>query len=200
MSSQWRSINKRVFDVVIASVMILLTVPVMIVTAVAILIESRGHHGVLYRQERIGRNEQVFRVYKFRSMRSDVTDNDSEFAIQNNPRVTRVGRFIHKTRIDELLQLFNVLRGDISFVGPRPEQPVHVRRFEAQIPYYRQRHRIKPGSTGWAQLCYPYGTSVEDAKEKLQYDLYYLKNQSLFLDLIIMLQTVEVVLVGEGAL
>ena len=113
--------------------------------------------------------------------------------------MTRVGRFIRKSRIDELPQLFNVLRGEMSFVGPRPEQPVHVARFAKEIPYYEQRHRIKPGITGWAQLCYPYGTTVSDAKEKLQYDLYYLKNQSLFLDLIIMLQTVEVVLVGEGA-
>lgn len=199
VTNRWRSINKRIFDVATASVMLVLTIPVMLATALAILIESRGRHGVLYRQERIGRGEQVFRVYKFRSMRSEVTDNDSEFAAHNDPRVTRVGRFIRKTRIDELPQLFNVLRGEMSFVGPRPEQPVHVRRFESEIPYYRQRHRIKPGITGWAQLCYPYGTSVEDAKEKLQYDLYYLKNQSLFLDLIIMLQTVEVVLVGEGA-
>jgi sugar transferase (PEP-CTERM system associated) len=199
VTNRWRSVNKRVFDVVTASVMLLLSLPIMLVTAIAILVESHGRHGVLYRQERIGRSDEVFRVYKFRSMRSDVTDNDSEFAAHNDPRVTRVGRFIRKSRIDELPQLFNVLRGEMSFVGPRPEQPVHVRRFEAEIPYYRQRHRIKPGITGWAQLCYPYGTSVEDAKEKLQYDLYYLKNQSLFLDLIIMLQTVEVVLVGEGA-
>lgn len=199
VTSRWRSINKRVFDLLAASVMLVLTIPVMIVTMVAILLESRGRHGVLYRQERVGRDEVIFRVYKFRSMRPDVTDSDSEFAAHNDPRVTRVGKFIRKTRIDELPQLFNVLRGEMSFVGPRPEQPVHVNRFAREIPYYSQRHRIKPGITGWAQLCYPYGTSVEDAKEKLQYDLYYLKNQSLFLDVVIMLQTVEVVLVGEGA-
>jgi len=199
VTNRWRSINKRIFDIVTASVMLVLTIPVMLLTAMAIYLESRGRHGVLYRQERVGRNNQRFRVYKFRSMRADVADNDSEFATHNDPRVTRVGHFIRKARIDELPQLFNVLRGEMSFVGPRPEQPVHVARFSKEIPYYDQRHRIKPGITGWAQLCYPYGTSVADAKEKLQYDLYYLKNQSLFLDLIIMLQTVEVVLVGEGA-
>jgi len=199
VTNRARSINKRIFDIVTASIMLVLTTPIMVLTGLAIYIESRGRHSVLYRQERVGRNNQTFRVYKFRSMRADVADNDSEFATHNDPRVTRVGRFIRKARIDELPQLFNVLRGDMSFVGPRPEQPVHVARFSMEIPYYDQRHRIKPGITGWAQLCYPYGTSVADAKEKLQYDLYYLKNQSLFLDLIIMLQTVEVVLVGEGA-
>lgn len=199
VTNRLRSINKRIFDIVTASVMVVLTMPIMLLTAMCIFLESRGEHSVLYRQERVGRGAICFRVYKFRSMRPDVTDNDSEFALHNDPRVTRVGRFIRKTRIDELPQLFNVLRGEMSFVGPRPEQPVHVARFVREIPYYEQRHRIKPGITGWAQLCYPYGTTVSDAKEKLQYDLYYLKNQSLFLDLIIMLQTVEVVLVGEGA-
>jgi lipopolysaccharide/colanic/teichoic acid biosynthesis glycosyltransferase len=121
------------------------------------------------------------------------------WAKQNDPRVTRVGAFLRKTRLDELPQLFNVLRGDMSFVGPRPERPVFVDELDRKIPYYQQRHRVKPGITGWAQLCYPYGASVEDAKEKLQYDLYYLKNHSLLLDLIILLQTVEVVLVGDGA-
>ena len=126
-------------------------------------------------------------------------ENPATWTAQNDPRVTRIGHFIRKTRIDELPQLFNVIRGDMSFVGPRPERPAIVDALRAKIPYYDQRHRIKPGITGWAQLCYPYGASIQDAKEKLQYDLYYLKNQSIMLDLIIMLQTVEVVLIGEGA-
>ena len=199
VTSRWRSINKRTFDILVATLMLLLTLPIMAITAIFVLFEHRFRHTVLYRQQRVGRNDMLFSVYKFRSMRPDVADDDTEFAAHNDPRVTRVGRFIRKTRIDELPQLFNVLRGDMSFVGPRPEQPVHVDNFAREIPYYSQRHRIKPGITGWAQLCYPYGTSVADAKEKLQYDLYYLKNQSLFLDLVILLQTVEVVLVGEGA-
>ncbi len=199
VTSRWRSINKRTFDIVVATVMLILTSPIMAITAICVAFEHRFHQTVLYRQLRVGRNDTLFRVYKFRSMRPDVADDDTEFAAHNDPRVTRVGRFIRKTRIDELPQLFNVLRGDMSFVGPRPEQPVHVDKFAREIPYYSQRHRIKPGITGWAQLCYPYGTSVADAKEKLQYDLYYLKNQSLFLDLVILLQTVEVVMVGEGA-
>ncbi|MCP5179523.1 MAG: TIGR03013 family PEP-CTERM/XrtA system glycosyltransferase [Pseudomonadales bacterium] len=199
VTNRWRSINKRIFDLITASVMLIFTLPVMILTALCIYLEMRGRHSVLYRQERVGRNGVNFRVYKFRSMRASVSDNESEFAAHNDPRITRVGRFIRKTRIDELPQLFNVLLGEMSFVGPRPEQPVHVERFAREIPYYDQRHRIKPGITGWAQLCFPYGTTVADAKEKLQYDLYYLKNQSLFLDLVIMMQTIEVVLVGEGS-
>ena len=199
VTNRLRSFNKRVFDIVTASVMLILSTPVMLLTAMFVYLEGRGRHGVLYRQERVGRGGKTFRVYKFRSMRPGIADDDSEFAAHNDPRITRVGGFIRKARIDELPQLINVLKGEMSFVGPRPEQPVHVARFTREIPYYDQRHRIKPGITGWAQLCFPYGTSVADAKEKLQYDLYYLKNQSLFLDLIIMLQTVEVVLVGEGA-
>ena len=199
VTSRWRNVTKRLFDIIVSIFMLIVTSPIMIITAVLVLLEHRFQHSVLYRQQRVGLNDSEFRVFKFRSMRPDVADDDTEFATYNDPRVTRVGRFIRKTRIDELPQLLNVLRGEMSFVGPRPEQPVHVDRFALEIPYYDQRHRIKPGITGWAQLCYPYGTSVADAKEKLQYDLYYLKNQSLFLDLVILLQTVEVVLIGEGA-
>jgi lipopolysaccharide/colanic/teichoic acid biosynthesis glycosyltransferase len=148
---------------------------------------------------RVGVNGRPFRLMKFRSMYCAEPDDTASWTRQNDPRITRIGAVIRKTRIDELPQLFNVLRGDMSFVGPRPERPVFVEELGQQIPYYDQRHRVKPGITGWAQLCYPYGASVTDAKEKLQYDLYYLKNHSLLLDLIILLQTVEVVLVGDGA-
>ena len=145
-------------------------------------------------------NGRPFELMKFRSMiHAPDAEDTATWTRQNDPRVTRVGAFIRKTRLDELPQLFNVLRGDMSFVGPRPERPVFVAELSEKIPFYEQRHRVKPGITGWAQLCYPYGASVQDAKEKLQYDLYYLKNHSLLLDLIILLQTVEVVLVGEGA-
>ena len=188
---------KRAFDLAAAAAILLVAWPVMLLTAVAIRLESRGP--VIYRQERVGMNGQPFRLMKFRSMNVLEADDSPNWTRQNDPRVTRVGAFIRKTHLDELPQLFNVLKGDMSFVGPRPERPVFVGELNDKIPYYPQRHRVKPGITGWAQLCYPYGASVEDAKEKLQYDLYYLKNHSLLLDLIILLQTVEVVLVGEGA-
>ena len=132
-------------------------------------------------------------------MSVDAEQGGAKWATTNDSRVTKIGAFIRKTRIDELPQLFNVLKGEMSFVGPRPERPIFVNEIKESVPYYDQRHKIKPGITGWAQLCYPYGASIDDAKEKLQYDLYYLKNHSLLLDLIILLQTVEVVLVGEGA-
>jgi lipopolysaccharide/colanic/teichoic acid biosynthesis glycosyltransferase len=140
-----------------------------------------------------------FKLLKFRSMVVDAEAAGPVWASHNEDRVTRVGAMIRKTRLDELPQLFNVLKGEMSFVGPRPERPVFVNQLNQKIPFYAERHRVKPGITGWAQLCYPYGASVEDAKEKLQYDLYYLKNHSILLDLIILLQTVEVVLIGEGA-
>jgi lipopolysaccharide/colanic/teichoic acid biosynthesis glycosyltransferase len=155
---------------------------------------------VLYRQRRVGQHGGLFDVLKFRSMRVDAErPGEARWATPNDPRVTRVGDFIRKTRLDELPQLFNVLRGDMSFVGPRPERPEFVERLEQTIPYYRERHTVKPGITGWAQLCYPYGASEKDAREKLQYDLYYVKNRSLVFDLAILVQTVEVVLWGKGA-
>jgi lipopolysaccharide/colanic/teichoic acid biosynthesis glycosyltransferase len=142
----------------------------------------------------------VFEVMKFRSMRTDAESaGKAIWATESDPRITRVGAVIRKLRIDELPQILNVLKGDMSFVGPRPERPEFVARLEDRIPYYRERHCIKPGITGWAQLCYPYGSSEQDAAEKLQYDLYYVKNQSLLFDLIILLQTAEVVLWGKGA-
>ena len=172
----------------------------MLLTVLAIWLEDGVRAPIFYRQTRTGLEGKDFDVIKFRSMSTDAEKSgEAIWASQNDPRVTRVGAFIRKVRIDELPQLFNVLRGDMSFVGPRPERPVFVEELREKIPFYDERHRVKPGITGWAQLCYPYGASVEDAKEKLQYDLYYLKNHSILLDLIILLQTVEVVLVGEGA-
>ena len=172
----------------------------MLVTSLLIGISSLFKEPILYRQERVGLNNQPFDVLKFRSMSVNAeSSSGAVWATKNDPRVTRIGRIIRKSRIDELPQLFNVLVGQMSFVGPRPERPAFVETLAEGLPYYTERHRLKPGITGWAQLCYPYGASVEDAKEKLQYDLYYLKNHSVFLDIVILIQTIEVVLVGEGA-
>ncbi|MEY4718684.1 MAG: hypothetical protein RL563_1302, partial [Pseudomonadota bacterium] len=162
-------------------------------------IESGFGSPVLYRQTRVGYRNKLFQVIKFRSMSLDAEKNGAQWASQSDDRVTTVGRVIRKFRIDELPQLLNVLRGDMSFVGPRPERPEFVQGFEQSIPYYMERHRVKPGITGWAQLCYPYGASEYDTWQKLQYDLYYVKNYSLFLDLTIMMSTVEIVLWGKGA-
>jgi sugar transferase (PEP-CTERM system associated) len=200
IANAWRTTSKRAFDLLASAGLLMIAWPIMLVTAFAIWAESRFRHPVLYRQERVGLDGRPFEVLKFRSMQVNAEQpGEAVWAKQNDPRVTRVGAFIRKTRLDELPQLVNVLRGDMSFVGPRPERPVFVEQLKSQIPYYNHRHRVKPGVTGWAQLCYPYGASVADAKEKLQYDLYYLKNHSLLLDLIILMQTVEVVLVGDGA-
>jgi lipopolysaccharide/colanic/teichoic acid biosynthesis glycosyltransferase len=172
----------------------------MILAAIAIVLESGGRGPVFYHQVRVGENWRLFQVTKFRSMRVDAeADGVARWAQKNDSRVTVVGAFMRKTRIDELPQLFNVLRGDMSFVGPRPERPMFVEKLSAQIPFYSERHRVKPGITGWAQISYAYGASEEDAAQKLQYDLYYVKNYSLFLDLLILLQTAEVVLWGRGA-
>jgi len=193
-----RAFVKRSFDILASLLLLIPAIPVMAVTAVLIKLQN-PRLPVLYRQLRVGAGGVPFTLYKFRSMTVLAGDDESAWTGPRDPRVTLVGRFIRKTRIDELPQIFNVLRNDMSFVGPRPERPAIVTKLNEQVPFYEQRHRIKPGITGWAQLCYPYGASVADAKEKLQYDLYYLKNHSLLLDLIILLQTVEVVLVGEGA-
>ena len=155
---------------------------------------------VLYRQTRVGRDGELFELYKFRSMQPDAEpDGEALWASHNDPRASKLGAWLRDTRLDEMPQLFNVLKGQMSFVGPRPERPTFVDHLKQNVPFYAERHRVKPGITGWAQLCYPYGASVADSKEKLQYDLYYLKNNSLLLDLVILIQTVEVVLVGEGA-
>jgi sugar transferase (PEP-CTERM system associated) len=191
--------SKSLFDVAASLGLLLAAAPVMLLTVLAILLESRGQGPVLYRQERVGAFGRFFNVYKFRSMRVDAEKNGAVWARQNDDRVTLVGRFIRKTRIDELPQLFNVLKGDMSFVGPRPERPQFVSELGKAFPYYNLRHNVKPGITGWAQICYPYGASVDDSREKLQYDLYYLKNYSLFLDLTILLQTAQVILWGKGS-
>ena len=192
--------GKRLFDLTGALLGIVLTAPLMLVTTMAILWESGWRGPVFYHQTRVGMNGNPFRLHKFRSMRTDAeADGVARWAQANDDRVTPVGRFIRKTRLDELPQLFNVLRGEMSLVGPRPERPEFVNQFNHKIPFYNERHRVRPGVTGWAQLSYQYGSSEDDAREKLQYDLYYVKNTSFFLDLIILLETVEVVLWGKGA-
>ena len=192
-----QAVVKRGFDVAASLFLLLFSLPVMVFTAIAIKLESRGP--VFYRQERVGLNGQTFMLLKFRSMRTDAEqDGVPRWAAVNDSRVTRVGSFIRQTRIDEIPQIFNVLKGEMSFIGPRPERPFFVNELRAVIPYYFERHRVKPGISGWAQLNYPYGASVEDAKEKFQYDLYYIKNYSLFLDLIVLIQTARVVLWPDG--
>jgi sugar transferase (PEP-CTERM system associated) len=189
---------KRLFDVVVSAMLVVVTFPIMLVTAMAILIENGGP--VLYRQERVGQGGRVFTICKFRSMRNDAErDGKPRWAGANDDRTTRIGRIIRKLRIDELPQVFNVLKGDMSFVGPRPERPFFVEQLASKIPYYNARHSIKPGITGWAQVRYPYGASLDDAVEKLQYDLYYVKNHTLFLDIMVLISTVQVVLWGKGA-
>jgi sugar transferase (PEP-CTERM system associated) len=188
---------KRIFDLVASGVLLVATLPIMIITAVCILLEDGAP--IFYRQERVGKSGKTFMVLKFRSMRNDAEKGGKpQWASTDDPRITGVGRIIRKLRIDELPQIFNVLNGDMSFVGPRPERPYFVNQLCAEIPFYNVRHSIKPGITGWAQVRYRYGASVEDAIEKLQYDLYYVKNHSLFLDAIILIDTIEVVVLGKG--
>jgi len=194
--SKRRMIAKRLFDLLLASVFFLVLWPFMLLTAIAVKLESPGP--VLYHQVRVGLNGRHFRIYKFRSMRQDAEKNGAVWAQKNDARVTRVGAFIRNTRLDELPQLYNVLSGSMSFVGPRPERPEFVKDLSLQIPFYDTRHKVKPGLMGWAQLKYPYGASVEDAKNKLQYDLYYTKNHSFLMDMLIMIQTVEIILLGKG--
>ena len=189
--------EKRVLDIIVSAIMIVLTLPVMLLTAAAIAFETGMP--ILYRQERVGRRGKVFTLYKFRSMNRNAEPDGAVCADLDDGRVTNVGRIIRNSRIDELPQLINVLKGDMSFVGPRPERPQFVEEFSKAIPYYDLRHYVKPGITGWAQILYPYGVSINDAREKLQYDLYYLKNYSIFLDINILLQTIQVILWGKGA-
>ena len=193
-----RTTVKRSFDIVASLTLLALTWWVMLLAALAILLEDGAP--VLFRQERVGRHGQTFHVLKFRSMRKDAEkDGVARWAQANDSRVTRVGRFIRKTRVDELPQLLNVLRGEMSLVGPRPERPSFVEQLTEQIPFYAIRHSVKPGVTGWAQVRFSYGASLADARRKLQFDLYYVKNHSLLLDLQVLLETVRVVLFGEGA-
>jgi sugar transferase (PEP-CTERM system associated) len=193
-----RLFSSRALDLVAGLGVLAVSLPVMILTAFAIKLED-WRAPVLYAQTRIGLGGRRFRLLKFRSMREDAELNGAQWAQSGDPRVTKVGTVIRKLRIDELPQVFNVLRGQMSFVGPRPERPEFVEQLAEKIPYYVQRHCVKPGITGWAQLCYPYGSSEQDALEKLQYDLYYIKNNSLLFDLAILIQTAEVVLLGKGA-
>lgn len=192
--------SKRFLDLLVGVVIFLLSWPFMLLVALAIWVESGGKGPIFFHQVRVGLNGRSFKVHKFRSMRTDAeADGVARWATKNDSRITRVGAVIRKARLDELPQVFNVLRGEMSLVGPRPERPQFVEQLEKEIPFYGERHRVKPGVTGWAQLSYPYGATIEDARNKLEFDLYYVKNASAFLDLIILLETVEVVLWGKGA-
>jgi len=195
--SQLRDIVKKVFDLSVALLLLVFAWPFMLLTALAVYLESGGP--VIYKQVRTGLHGKEFPIYKFRSMSQNAEkDGKAVWATKNDGRVTRVGAFIRNTRLDELPQLYNVLKGDMSFVGPRPERPQFVEELNEAIPFYDARHKVKPGLMGWAQLKYPYGASVDDARNKLKYDLYYVKNHSFFLDILIVIQTVEVVLLGKG--
>ena len=193
-----RALVKRCFDLVVSIALLVMATPVMLLTMLLIMLEDRGP--VFYRQERVGLGGRTFKVTKFRSMRTDAEkDGKPRWATSNDDRVTRVGRVIRKLRIDELPQLFNVITGEMSLVGPRPERPFFVEKLSEEIPFYSVRHCVKPGVTGWAQVRYQYGASVDDAIQKLQYDLYYVKNHTLMLDTLVLFETVRVVLTGEGA-
>jgi len=193
-----RRVVKRTFDVVVSLVLLILFMPLMLLVALLIAIESGTP--VIYRQERVGLGGRTFIVFKFRSMQKDAeSDGKPRWAAAKDDRVTTLGRFLRRSRIDELPQLFNVLRGEMSFVGPRPERPVFVAMLIEQVPFYAVRHSVKPGITGWAQVRYSYGATVEQSVKKLEYDLYYVKNNTVFLDLLVLLETVRVVLLGEGA-
>lgn len=188
---------KRAIDIGAALTVLLISLPIFVASAMIIKIGSPG--GVFYRQERVGENGKIFHIIKFRSMKADAEKNGPVWASPDDNRVTKFGRFIRKTRIDELPQLLNVLNGDMSFVGPRPERPVFVKNLERQIPFYNSRHVVKPGITGWAQIYYPYGASVEDALHKLEYDLYYIKNISIAMDILTIFRTIKVVLFQKGS-
>lgn len=193
-----RVFGKRSFDLAASIVLAIIALPIMLVTALIIYLEDRGP--IFYKQERVGKDGKTYMVLKFRSMRNNAeTAGQPQWATQNDPRTTRIGAIIRKLRIDELPQVINVLKGEMSFVGPRPERPYFVKQLCEQIPFYDVRHTVKPGITGMAQVRYPYGASVADAVQKLQYDLYYVKNNSLFLDILILIDTIQVVLLGKGA-
>jgi len=188
------NLEKRIFDVGVASLLLLISWPAMILVVLAIKLEDGIKAPIIYRQVRVGQHWKLFNVYKFRSMKVDAEQAGAQWSQKNDRRITRVGDFIRKVRLDELPQIFNVLKGNMSFVGPRPERPEFVTKLTDTIPYYAERHRVKPGITGWAQVCYPYGASEQDSLEKLQYDLFYIKNHTLFLDFVIILQTANEVL------
>jgi sugar transferase (PEP-CTERM system associated) len=190
-------IAKRLFDVVASAILVALTFPIILLFALLVKLESRGP--AFYRQQRVGRYGVPFNVIKLRSMRQDAeAEGKAIWAAQDDPRITRIGWFIRKFRIDELPQTWCVLKGEMSFVGPRPERPEFVADLEQQLPYFAERHMVKPGITGWAQINYPYGASIDDSRQKLEYDLYYAKNYTPFLDLLILLQTARVILWPDG--
>ncbi|MGE0030114.1 MAG: TIGR03013 family XrtA/PEP-CTERM system glycosyltransferase [Steroidobacteraceae bacterium] len=195
-----RDLVGRLLDITASLMLLAIAWPVMLLAALAIKIEDGLSAPVLYHQNRVGNDGKVFRVLKFRSMKRDAeADGVARWATEEDGRVTRVGGWLRRSRFDELPQLWNVLRGDMRFVGPRPERPEFVSSFSENLPYYNERHSVPPGLTGWAQLCYPYGSSEQDAVEKLKYDLYYIKNRSFLFDLAILIQTVEVIVFGKGA-
>ena len=191
------SVFKRIFDIFASLLLLTVSLPLIVIFAILVKLDSSGP--AFYRQTRVGLYGQPFRIAKLRSMRQDAEVAGAQWADEDDPRITRIGRFIRNVRIDELPQLWNVLSGTMSFVGPRPERPEFVADLEADIPYYAERHMVKPGITGWAQINYPYGASVDDARHKLEYDLYYAKNYTPFLDILILLQTLRVVLWPAGA-
>jgi sugar transferase (PEP-CTERM system associated) len=189
--------SKRVLDIVLSSLTLVLLSPLFLLIALAIFLESGSP--VLFRQKRVGLHGRIFEIVKFRSMRPDAEQHEPRWASEHDPRITRVGRTLREYRLDELPQLFSVMRGQMSLVGPRPERPEFVQMLGEQLPFYHERHTVRPGLTGWAQIKYQYGSSVEDAKTKLEYDLFYIKHLSLFFDLAIIFRTIQVVLSGKGA-
>ncbi len=198
--SRLKEVVKRAFDITASLIILTIAAPFLILTAIAILIEDGWKAPIFYSQVRVGKHGAPYKVYKFRSMRVDAEKRgEAVWATKTDSRVTQVGAFIRKTRLDEFPQILNVLNGSMSFVGPRPERPEFVEELKKEIPYYDERHLVKPGVTGWAQLLYPYGSSVYDSYQKQLFDMYYVKNHSLFLDCLILLQTVEVVIFGKGA-
>jgi len=198
--SIFRRGSKRALDLAIVLILLPIALPLALMGGLAVFLEGKGKGCIFYSQTRIKENGKPFKIYKFRSMVIDAEkDGVARWASRNDSRITRVGSFLRKARVDELPQLYNVLKGDMSFVGPRPERPEFVEKLVKDIEYYEERHRVKPGLTGWAQICYPYGHTEKDSLEKLQYDLYYVKNYNIFLDLLIILQTIEVVVLGKGA-
>jgi sugar transferase (PEP-CTERM system associated) len=196
-STKIAEVARNVVHWLVALIGAILSLPIVLVTAVLIKLESKGP--IFYRQERVGKNGRTFVLAKFRSMRVDAEASGPVWASKKDDRTTRVGRIIRKVRVDEIPQFWNILKGEMSFVGPRPERPHFVAQLAEEIPFYEQRHLIAPGLTGWAQIKYPYGASIEDARQKLQYDLFYIKNHGLFLDAIIMFETIKIILFGRGA-
>jgi exopolysaccharide biosynthesis polyprenyl glycosylphosphotransferase len=196
LSDSFEKKVKTIADLAIAAIVGFFTLPIMLISSVIIKLESEGP--VFYRQKRVGLGGEEFSLIKFRSMSSDAEKDGPQWSKENDPRITRYGEFMRKTRIDELPQLWNVLKGEMSFIGPRPERRVFIEQLEKELPYYSMRHLVRPGLTGWAQVMYPYGASIEDSLRKLEYDLYYIKHQKIILDILIFFKTIKIVLFGKG--